>query len=142
MVPKQKRSCFWWNQHVIICLMLVSFVVNGFCSSYLRVASACWFVSHVCLYLFLQKKKHARKNISSVVRMEVWIQEFGEAFSGTCPCCQRFQLTSFNFEVGHKKAVAHGGSNSLDNLIPLCSKCNRSMNTQSLHDFKTLVQRK
>jgi len=80
----------------------------------------------------------ARRPLSLAARMTVWNtwQAGGaEAGSGPCHVCGRAILQQ-DFECGHVVSVAHGGTNSIDNLRPLCRTCNRSMGTMCLDDFK------
>lgn len=40
------------------------------------------------------------------------------------------------FDCGHIKAVVNGGTNTLNNLKPICSTYNSSMGSTNLEDFK------
>ena len=42
------------------------------------------------------------------------------------------------WHVGHNKPWIDGGSNSVDNLFPLCCQCNLSMGTQTIDEFNNL----
>jgi hypothetical protein len=53
-----------------------------------------------------------------------------------CPCCESTLLSPFEFEVGHIRSHKNGGSNALDNLIPICSLCNKSMGAMNFHEYK------
>ena len=76
-----------------------------------------------------------RKSIPKSIRNELWRNHFGERFRGNCFVCKS-QIQKNNFEAGHVVAVANGGTETLDNLRPICRTCNRSMGTQNLEDFK------
>ena len=54
---------------------------------------------------------------------------------GKCGVRSR-DLDSKNFEVGHIIPGKNGGETNLDNLLPICSCCNKSMSTVNLDDFK------
>ena len=41
-----------------------------------------------------------------------------------------------NFEAGHIISHAKGGEDNIDNLLPICSLCNKSMGTENLIDYK------
>jgi len=52
-------------------------------------------------------------------------------------------LTPFTFEVGHNIPESKGGTTNIDNLRPICSKCNKSMGSQySIDEFSKLYERK
>lgn len=82
-----------------------------------------------------------RKGLSFAARMSVWNKwQEGGAFagSGKCHACERV-IVQQEFECGHILAVAKGGTNSIDNLRPLCRACNRSMGTMSLDEFRATL---
>ncbi len=57
-----------------------------------------------------------------------------------CPCCESTLLSPFDFEVGHIRSHKNGGSNALDNLIPLCCLCNRSMGAMNFDAYKAAAR--
>jgi hypothetical protein len=69
-----------------------------------------------------------KKVISKKLREEVWLKHFGKTFSAKCPVqwCTRI-ISVFAFEVGHNIPESKGGKTTIDNLIPICGECNRSM---------------
>ena len=73
----------------------------------------------------IQSKK---KIISKKLREEVWLKHFGKTFSAKCPVqwCTR-EISVFSFEAGHNIPESKGGNTTIDNLIPICGDCNRSM---------------
>lgn len=36
-------------------------------------------------------------------------------------------MSVFDFECGHNVPESKGGKTTLDNLVPICARCNRSM---------------
>jgi hypothetical protein len=76
-----------------------------------------------------------RKSIPKSVRMELWRNHFGENWEGRCFVC-RADINKENFDAAHKIAEANGGEATLDNLVPTCRTCNRSMGTMDLMEFK------
>lgn len=79
-------------------------------------------------------KKKERKTIPKPLRDNVWTKHNGQEFKGNCFCCDK-EIDINNFEAGHILAVDKGGLNTLDNLRPICSTCNRSMGIQNMFDF-------
>jgi len=69
-----------------------------------------------------------KKIISKKLREEVWLKHFGKTFSAKCPVqwCTR-EISVFSFEAGHNIPESKGGNTTIDNLIPICGDCNRSM---------------
>ena len=67
-------------------------------------------------------------SIPKALRQQVWIQYNGESFRKKCNIkwCQN-HITVFNFHVGHNKPESKGGTLNLNNLRPICSRCNLSM---------------
>jgi 5-methylcytosine-specific restriction endonuclease McrA len=70
-----------------------------------------------------------KKNIPKALKEQIWLKQFGNnTFKAKCPIswCNN-EITPFNYECGHNKPESKGGETKLENLIPICSKCNKSM---------------
>lgn len=79
-----------------------------------------------------------RKAIPKAVKTTLWNIHFTENNAkGECKVCNK-EIKMTDFDAGHIVAVANGGSNNLDNLIPVCNLCNKSMGVQNLNEFKKL----
>ena len=76
-----------------------------------------------------------RKSIPQSVRMELWRNHFGEQYEGTCFVCSE-KIKKEQFDAGHVIAHAEGGSDTADNMRPICKTCNTSMGTMNLKEFK------
>lgn len=74
------------------------------------------------------KKTYSKAKIPKAVREQVWISEFGRVFQHSCYIrwCQN-EITVFDFHVGHDTPESQGGTLALDNLKPICARCNLSM---------------
>ena len=80
------------------------------------------------------KIKNGRKrkaNIPKALREQVWIKTCGERFSRPCyiSWCAN-TISVFDFHVGHDKPESKGGTLSIDNLKPICARCNLSMGSK------------
>lgn len=79
--------------------------------------------------------QNKRKSIPKVLKNQVWDKYIGrEKGIGKCCCCDN-EIDSRHFECGHIVAVAKGGEDSLVNLRPVCSLCNKSMSTMDMREF-------
>ena len=76
-----------------------------------------------------------REPIPKTVRNSVWRNLNGNKIEAKCICCLVETVTIGNFHVGHIKAVANGGSTTLDNLTVLCMLCNTSSGKCDLYEF-------
>ena len=76
-------------------------------------------------------KKKRKKPIPTALREQVWIHRMGRVFEGKCPTtwCQN-TITVFDFQSGHDIPESKGGPTNLENLIPLCGRCNLSMGNE------------
>ena len=74
-----------------------------------------------------------RPKFSASFRALVWNTYIGEE-RGTFKCMCGSTVSQLNFECGHVISRALGGSNTLENLRPVCGRCNKSMGTTSLFD--------
>jgi len=82
--------------------------------------------------------------IPKALREQVWISWIGKKFSHKCHVtwCENI-ISVFDFEVGHNLPESKGGPTELDNLRPICSKCNRSMGDEyTIDQFSALSHRK
>ena len=75
-----------------------------------------------------QKTKKRKQKIPVAIREAIWIKYMGRVFEGKCPTqwCHN-TITVFDFHSGHDIPESKGGPTTVDNLIPLCARCNTSM---------------
>jgi hypothetical protein len=78
-----------------------------------------------------KKTKYTKQKIPKAVREQVWIMNMGKLFEAKCKTtwCNNV-ITVFDFESGHNIPESKGGPTTVENLIPLCSRCNTSMSNQ------------
>lgn len=85
-----------------------------------------------------------KKSIPKALREAVWIQHCGDRnFKHKClvKWCETM-MTPFSYEVGHDVPESKGGTIDIDNLRPICAKCNRSMSdTYTIDEFSNLSKR-
>jgi len=89
--------------------------------------------------MLLDKPKAKRKAIPKAKRDRVWNKYIGvDEPAGKCYACNK-PIHYQEFEVGHNRALAKGGSDEISNLRPICHKCNKDMLTMSIETFKVKV---
>jgi len=66
-----------------------------------------------------------------VKRRIIWEKYYGSVYESSCYICKNEIINVFNFELGHGKAKALNGSDTIKNLSPICSGCNRAMGLMS-----------
>ena len=82
-------------------------------------------------------KKYKKKTIPKTLKMTVWYTHIGKEIGMVkCPCCNSNEISQMDFDCGHIIAESKGGSMTLENLKPICNKCNRSMRTMNMIEFK------
>jgi hypothetical protein len=90
-------------------------------------------------YLFTDTDKKStskgRKSIPNHIRKKLWEQTFLDEYHGTCEVCN-CKINKDEFHCGHVKAVAKGGTDSLNNLRPVCAACNLGMGTENMNSYK------
>lgn len=72
-----------------------------------------------------------KEKIPVALREAIWIKNMGRVFEGKCPtswCLNN--ITVFDFHSGHDIPESKGGPTTIENLIPLCARCNLSMGAQ------------
>jgi len=80
------------------------------------------------LFLPFLKPKGKKEKITAALREAVWIQKMGKVFEAKCPvvwCPNR--ITVFDFQSGHNIPESKGGKTNIDNLLPICARCNICM---------------
>jgi hypothetical protein len=85
-------------------------------------------------------KKKRKDTISKALREQVWIKHAGRVFECKCPTdwCQNM-ICVFDFESGHDIPESKGGQTSVENLFPICSRCNKGMgNRYTFREWQTL----
>ena len=86
-----------------------------------------------------QEKTNAikfRNKIPKKVRIDSWNRYIGKEIGAIrCICCRTTEIAQLNFHAGHILAKSKGGSNTVDNIIPICSLCNSSMNDRHMDEF-------
>ena len=79
---------------------------------------------------YINKKICKKKNIPKAIREQVWLQVIGKLYEHKCHIhwCKNI-INVFDFHVGHDIPESKGGSLDLNNLRPICSRCNSSMSS-------------
>ena len=87
------------------------------------------------------KKWYKIQNRPKAVIEQCRIASFGKVFEHKCyvSWCQN-TITVSDFHVGHDKPESKGGSLDLDNLKPLCARCNLSMgNNYTIKEWNKMM---
>jgi hypothetical protein len=84
-----------------------------------------------------QNKANKQKDlISPVVRYTVWNTYCGrENNISKCLCCDATEIIATSFHCGHVQAENNGGKITIDNLRPICKKCNSSVGTTNMLEY-------
>jgi len=74
-----------------------------------------------------EKSPLRKQTIPGALREQVWIGYMGRVFEGKCrtPWCTT-NITVYDFQVGHNIPESKGGTLDIENLVPICAKCNLS----------------
>jgi 5-methylcytosine-specific restriction endonuclease McrA len=89
----------------------------------------------------IKRVKASRKQkIPVAIREAVWIKRCGKVFEHKCltSWCPN-TITVFDFQSGHNIPESKGGPVTVENLYPLCSRCNTSMGDRYTFDEWTKV---
>ena len=90
------------------------------------------------------KKTYKKQKIPKAVREQVWVFYFGKSFNHKCfvSWCNN-TIDVFNFHVGHNKPESKGGKLTIENLRPICSRCNHSMsNNYTIQEWINIGKKK
>jgi 5-methylcytosine-specific restriction endonuclease McrA len=78
--------------------------------------------------------------IPCALREQVWVSYIGKKYSSKCYVrwCKN-EINVFDFHVGHNVPESKNGPTVLENLRPICSRCNLSMsNVYSIDEWQKL----
>ena len=77
-----------------------------------------------------------KKKTPEAIRQQVWLLHIGKKFESKCliKWCSN-NINVFNYHTGHNIPRSKGGTNDIDNLLPICSNCNLSMGSTSINDW-------
>ena len=69
-----------------------------------------------------------KQNIPKAVREQCWLTTVGKKYESKCYVrwCKN-TMTVFDFHVGHDTPESKGGRLDIENLKPICARCNLSM---------------
>jgi hypothetical protein len=85
----------------------------------------------------VKMSKITKVKIPVALREQVWVSYFGRKFEHKCfvKWCNN-DIDVFNFQVGHNIPESKGGLTLLENLRPICIRCNQSMsNVYSIDEW-------
>lgn len=101
------------------------------------------FKSKYLMYGILSFKppiKFNKMSIPKALREQVWLHYIGKKFNTTCyvKWCKN-EINVFDYHTGHDIPESKGGAMVLENLRPICSRCNLSMgNTYTIQEWMKL----
>jgi hypothetical protein len=76
-------------------------------------------------------------SMPKTLKQQVWDKRFGaDAGTGKCYCCKYTTIRMDDFQAGHVTARSKGGSTTIDNLEPICARCNNDMKTMNLYEYQ------
>ena len=81
-------------------------------------------------------------SLPRAVREQVWLRHNGAVFKAPCNVtwCKN-TINAFDFTVGHNIPRSKGGPDTVDNLRPICSRCNASMsNNYTIDEWNDAFQ--
>lgn len=77
----------------------------------------------------------SESKISQSLRQQVWTKFANNKLEIKCICCSLNIINAFTFECGHILASSKGGECNINNLVPICSLCNKSMGNINMIEF-------
>ena len=82
------------------------------------------------------RRSRRKAGVPKRVKILAWHRWVGEDVARThCPCCGTTVISMADFEAGHIRSEKAGGAAIVDNILPICAGCNRSMGTVHMAEF-------
>lgn len=103
-------------------------------------------VKNNCLYIGMCKldwpnhlndipESNKETNITLGFKQSIWNRYCGDVYKRPCLCCNTNEISVFNFECGHILSRKNGGLITMDNIVPICSFCNKSMGATHMFTY-------
>ena len=75
-----------------------------------------------------KQRKNTKEHIPKALREQLWIRTFGKTFEHKCyvDWCENI-INPFDYHVGHDQPESKGGTLDINNIKPICARCNLSM---------------
>lgn len=88
----------------------------------------------------VKNEPYKKKPIPQALRIAVWEKYNKNKYDVKCPIAWcNCRITPFTFEAGHNIPEKFGGETTLENLMPICASCNRSMGCKyTIDEFSSL----
>lgn len=88
-------------------------------------------------YLYLDELPDviSEDKISQSLRQKVWTKHSNNLLEIKCLCCNLNIINAFTFECGHIIAKSKDGKCNINNLVPICGLCNKSMSNIDMDIF-------
>lgn len=84
--------------------------------------------------LMKPKKKYKKQRIGKTLRIQVWDKWIGIKIGMIkYPNCKIYDISQSNFECGHYIPESQGGTTDINNLLPICTDCNKSNGTKTMN---------
>ena len=79
----------------------------------------------------IKESNVSKATIPKALREQVWLTHVGRRYESKCiiPWCKNI-MTVHDFHVGHDIPESKGGATEIENLRPICARCNLSMGSQ------------
>jgi len=79
--------------------------------------------------------KYKKKRIPKALREALWMSFHKNVFSAKCHTswCKN-EINAYDFHAGHNIPESRGGPTTLENLVPICARCNLSMGSTYTFD--------
>jgi hypothetical protein len=80
----------------------------------------------------------------TAIREQCWLNSFGEVYKSKCYihwCANTIDV--YNYHIGHDLPASKGGTDNIDNLKPICARCNYSMsNNYTIQEWHEIFKPK
>jgi hypothetical protein len=81
--------------------------------------------------------QYFKKKISDSLKTTVWNKYIGILKGESdCMCCNINKISQRDFHAGHVIAEVNNGATNVENIRPICLKCNLSMGSTNMKDFQ------
>jgi 5-methylcytosine-specific restriction endonuclease McrA len=83
-----------------------------------------------------QQRQRRKETIPKSLKEQIWYKYVGNnRTEAPCPCCRSETIKIMHFHAGHVISEANGGPTTLENLRPICGRCNLQMGSMNMPEY-------
>lgn len=82
------------------------------------------------------QRQRRKETIPKSLKEQIWYKYIGlNLTEAPCLCCESETIKIMHFHAGHVISEVNGGPTTLENLRPICARCNLQMGSMNMNEY-------